>query len=585
MPGYILCQAHGGLNDIACQIWYCTEYAIKHNRSLILTQWTYKQTDLFDVFDFSDYPVPVYSLEKLKTIEYDAVAPILSAAYVECFLDVKANSAQIIGFTQPTTRMHCFDASKQYLDTTLLFHDSCGGGSESFYFFKHIKLTPYMIKFFKEKTKGFPSDYNALHIRNTDIKTNVYPLMQNIDTTKLPLFVATDDTYLKSYIIKTYCKTFTTTFETQNTHNLHYINEKHILEWCLVDLFCLVLSQNTMQTTYKDAGVDIHSGFTRLIDLLKPLKLQFYNQIYPKDMAVLLAYFNPCNSKRIMMNFLYTYSNLKAAGFPVYAIECVFHNQKPSIAIDNIRVVYSNSYFFYKEPLFRLLETTIPAEYTKLLFLDADLFYTEKDWYNIISASLDVDEVVQPYKTLNYLDLTYKNVLHSRPSYVSDAVKESAVGMAWAMTRDYYNRCGFFDSCLLGNGDTISAIHFTNRPLDPYAKDKMLSHHQDTHDKYSQKPKPRSVGFCNLTLNHLYHGSLTKRQYWERNAILDNIDGNVSQDLVLNACGLYEWKVKKERDVFNKLMYRHFIDRDDDGMYDDINCDVKMDIKYKPQQF
>jgi hypothetical protein len=219
--------------------------------------------------------------------------------------------------------------------------------------------------------------------------------------------------------------------------------------------------------------------------------------------------------------------------------------------------------------------------YFSLLYL----YYTEKDWYNEISFSLDIHEVVQPYKTLNYLDLTYKNVLHSRPSYVSEIAKESAIGMAWAMTRDYYNRCGFFDNCILGNGDTISAIHFTNRDYTSSSREVILKAHKETHAEYSKKPKPISTSFCDLTLNHLYHGSLTKRQYWERNAILDALDSDISNFLIINECGLFEWKEKKARGHFNKLMYRYFIDRDDDDMYEDINCDVKLDIKYKPHQF
>jgi hypothetical protein len=586
MPGYILCQAQGGLNDIACQIWHCTAYAIQHKRSIILTKSAYFQTNIFDIFDFSAYPVPVYPLEKLKSIAYDDVAPPYCEEYVKCFLDKDANQAEISKHMQKGG--YRFDKSVFFSEKTLLLHDTCGGGSESLNFFRHIKFTPHMIKFFKDNTKGFPTEYNALHIRNTDIKTNVFALLQNINTSKLPLFIATDDTHLKSYISKTYCKTFSTSFETDNGHNLHYVDAKFNLEWAIVDLLCLVFSQNTMLSIYEEAGVPIQSGYTYLIDGLKPLKEKFRSQIYPKDLAVLLAYFNPCNSKRILMNFLYTYNYLKADGVPVYAIECLFPNQKPSVAFADVRVVESNSYFFYKEALFRLLETTVPVEYTKLLFLDADLYYTEKNWYNIISASLDVDEVVQPYKTLNYLDLTYKHVMHSRPSYVAveeGSKQESSIGMAWAMTRDYYNRCGFFDYCLLGSGDTVSAIHFTNRDYTPTAEDKILRHHKETHAEYSKKPKPRSFGYCDLVINHLYHGSLTKRGYWERNDLLTAIHGDVSNSLITNDYGLFEWKDKKDRDMFNKVVYRYFHDRDDDGLYDDINCDVKMDIKYKPHYF
>lgn len=582
MPGYILCQARGGLNDITCQIWLCSLYAIKHKRSIILTKSAYLQTDLFDIFDFSDYPVPVYPLDKFKSITYDSVEPSHCQEYVKCFLNKEANKEGISKHMQISAFR--FDKALTYSETTLLFHDSCGGGCESFDFFKHIKFTPYMINFFKDKTKHYPSAYNAIHIRNTDIKTDIYPLLNIINRNRFPLFIGTDDTSLKSYILKAHPKTFSTLFKTNNTHNLHYINEKHILEWAIVDLLSMVFSENTIQSVYTEASLTIQSGYTRLIDGLKPIKEQFNSQIYPKDMAVLLAFFNPCNSKRMLMNFLYTYNTLKTAGVPVYAIECLFPNQTPSIGFDDIRLVRSDSYFFYKEALFRLLETTIPAQYTKLLFLDADLYYTEQNWYDVISHSLNTHEVVQPYKTLNYLDLTYKNIIHSRPSFVVEAEKESAIGMAWAMTREYYNRCGFFDYCLTGNGDTVSAIHFTNRPFGD-KNDVLLRLHKETHAEYIQKPKPRSVGYCDMTINHLYHGALQNRQYWQRNFLFDDLQEDVVHHIITNDYGLFEWKSPQMKEKWNKVIHKYFMDRDDDGMYDDINCDIKMEVKYKPQTF
>jgi len=278
MEGYILCQAHGGLNDIACQIWTCTMYAMKHNRGIILTHWSYFRSDLFEIFDFSDYPIPVYPLDKFKSITYDAVEPEVSKDYLNCFLDKPNNIKNIADyvFCIPVTT---FNKEKEYPYTTLLFHDSCGGGSHSIQFFKHVKFTPYMIQFYKEKTLDYPLEYNALHIRNTDIKTDVQPLLQTINN-KIPLFIGTDDTSLKEYILKTYPNTFSSSFNTNNTGNLHYRNEKYILEWAIVDLISMVFSQNTIKSTYNIAKVPITSGFTHLIDLLKTIKSKIYKEVY-----------------------------------------------------------------------------------------------------------------------------------------------------------------------------------------------------------------------------------------------------------------------------------------------------------------
>lgn len=588
MPGYILCQAHGGLNDITCQIWHCTVYALKHDKSIILTHWAYFGSDLFEIFDFSNYPVPVFSLDKLRSITYDAVEPSVSEEYVKCFLNKTANINEMQKFMSPTTSLNVFDKTKTYPETTLLFHDSCGGGLESIEFFKHIQFTIYMYRFFRDQAKNFPKLYNALHIRNTDIKTDVYPLLETINTTKLPLFIGTDDLSLKKYILTTYRSTFATSFEAKkDIVNLHYADTKYVLEWALVDLLMMVFSENTIKSSYDKAGLIIHSGFTRLIDGLKTIKAKLHEALFPKNMAVLMTFFNPCKSKRILMNFLYTYNNLKTAGIPVFAIECLFPNQTPSIGFDDIRIVHSTSYFFYKEALLRILEKSVPSQYTKFLFLDADLYYNEPNWYDMIESALDTHEVVQPYKTLNYLDLTYKNVLHSRPSYASvpsSSKNESAIGMAWAMTRSYYNRCGFYDECLLGNGDTVSAIHFTNRSFEG-CDDILLNIHKETHALYSKKPKPNSVGYCDLVINHLYHGSLKNRKYWDRNFLFNEVDGDISHLMTTNEYGLFEWKTPEIKLKWNKIIFRYFSERDDDDMYEDITAEVKMELKYTPQKF
>jgi hypothetical protein len=253
-------------------------YAIKHNRSIILTHWSYFKSDLFDIFDFSNYPVPVYPLKKFKSITYDAVEPEVSKDYLNCFLDKPNNMRNIADNLNliPTT---VFNKEREYPETTLLFHDSAGGGDDSLEFFKHIKFTPFMARFYGEKTLNYPSEYNALHIRNTDIKTNVEPLLQTISNNELPLFIGTDDISLKEHILKTYTNTFSSSFETKNDDNLHYVPDEYILEWAIVDLLSMVFSQNTIKSTYARAEVPIYSGFTRLIDLLKTIKSKIHKEI------------------------------------------------------------------------------------------------------------------------------------------------------------------------------------------------------------------------------------------------------------------------------------------------------------------
>jgi hypothetical protein len=278
---YILCQAQGGINDIMCQIWVCTEYALKYKREIILTHWSYFGASLFDVFDFKDYPVKVHPINTLNYINYTSVEPSDCEKYVELFKDKYKNWGKIAKNITNSTRI--FDKSKSYPSTTLLLHDSCGGGKNSILFLEHIQFTQEFKSFFKDKTQTYPPRYNAIHIRNTDIKTNVPKLLNIIEKfTEIPCFIGTDDILLKKYILENYKNTFSCSHDKITNigdHNLHYMKDKYILELALVDLFTMVFSENTITQVYTLAEEPIISGFSILIDSLKISKELYYSKL------------------------------------------------------------------------------------------------------------------------------------------------------------------------------------------------------------------------------------------------------------------------------------------------------------------
>jgi hypothetical protein len=265
---YILCQAQGGLNDIMVQIWLCTEYALKYNREIILTHWSYFGSELFDVFDFSEFPVKIHPLAKLREIHYSNVEPADCEDYVKLFLDNPKNTNTIGSVLSIDKRK--FDRTIVYPESTLLLHDSCGGGLESVKFIKNINFTKAFKEFYAKHTINFPSIYNAIHIRHTDMKINSDNLLRVIDIyNTIPLFVGTDDTTLKQTILQKYANTFSTEFTCTTYHTLHYSGIANMLEFAIVDLFMMVFSVNNIYDVYALANETIISGYCRLVDELK----------------------------------------------------------------------------------------------------------------------------------------------------------------------------------------------------------------------------------------------------------------------------------------------------------------------------
>jgi hypothetical protein len=276
-----------------------------------------------------------------------------------------------------------------------------------------------------------------------------------------------------------------------------------------------------------------------------------------KDMAICFVYFNPANSKRMLMNYLYAVEKLRVAGIPYYTLELVF--SKPEIA-DAFHVRGSSS-LFHKERLCKLLERRVPWRFSKLLFLDADIIFAKPTWYTDLSRALNTYEVVHPFSSACWLDPTYKEVLDERLSVLfMDRTKPYNPayhpGFGWAFRRSWFRKNGFFEYGITGSGDTLSASAWLATEFTPgYVKQAL----KPAYTEYKGRPSP-SIGCIEGTIYHLWHGSRKNRKYQERHVILDGID-DVRKILKVNRDGVFE---VSDNAVREKLA-TYFKERDDDG--------------------
>jgi hypothetical protein len=281
------------------------------------------------------------------------------------------------------------------------------------------------------------------------------------------------------------------------------------------------------------------------------------------DMAICFVLFNPAQTKRILMNYLYVKNYYVRQGLPVFTLELVYEGRDAEIP-DAIHVS-ANSFMFHKENLYRIMETKIPPHYTKLAFLDADIYFSDKTWYKKTSDLLNTHDIVQPFERAHWLDLTYKKTMLTRKTVLLNKKKEWDFtfhpGFAWCMTRKYYKKVGFFDYAISGSGDTLSSAawlqktfpaNFQSLPTPLVAKYKL----------FQSFPSPKIEYLKDVDLYHLYHGSRENRQYAERHKML-NIQGEIDDYLQKNKDGVFEWKEKQK---WNPLYLQYFKKRDDDGL-------------------
>ena len=291
-----------------------------------------------------------------------------------------------------------------------------------------------------------------------------------------------------------------------------------------------------------------------------------------RNMAILFVVFNPAQTKRILMNYLYVRNLLESQGFPVFTLELVYEGRTPEIH-DAFHVTTS-SFLFHKENLYRILETKVPAYYKKLAFLDADVFFKDTTWYEKARKLLKTHDVVQPFERAHWLDLTYKKTTLTRKGIATDE-KEGwnfsfHPGFAWCMRRDWYRKVGFFDYAVSGSGDTLSTAAWLNKTF-PKNFQSLPGPLVAKYTEYKKHPCPRITYLKDMDIYHLYHGSRTNRQYAERHKML-NLKGDIGDYLETNEEGVWEWKDKAK---WNPLYLDYFKKRDDDDLSEESNPTAK----------
>ena len=271
----------------------------------------------------------------------------------------------------------------------------------------------------------------------------------------------------------------------------------------------------------------------------------------------------------MVMNYLYTVEKFKLAKIPYYTMELVYDDRSPEIA--EAFHVRGNSYMFQKENICHLLEKRIPTNYTKLLFLDADLVFSDEDWYNKLSEKLNSYEVVQPFTNAIWLNLEYNHIIMQRISCVFNKDKNknningSHVGFAWAFQRSYFNEVGMFRYAIVGGGDSYCSMIYLNNTSYMDTSSSIPEIVSQFKILFNSSRKP-SISYLNGNIFHLWHGSLENRDYVNRKDILSGI-GDISNVLIENQDGVFEFTDH----ILNEKMCNYFIRRDDDGQSKIIN--------------
>jgi hypothetical protein len=203
----ILCRPQGGLNDVLCQIEKVCKYAETFDRTVIIDTNHHSTTAIKD--HFSKYFVSRQERVVLDLAEIESSLKNISVVpnfLAGDLLQYDAHFDREIGrHVEKTTRQEItFDFTKDYAEPLLVHHASGRSSGASVAALSRLRLHVNLANELNKRLNSIGANYDSIHIRNTDYKTNYQHLLRRLkfhpalsDCERL--FVATDDIACREY--------------------------------------------------------------------------------------------------------------------------------------------------------------------------------------------------------------------------------------------------------------------------------------------------------------------------------------------------------------------------------------------------
>jgi hypothetical protein len=169
----LLCRPQGGLNDILSEIGRCLIYARKYERLVIV------ETDYFDLNHFNDsFDRYFVSIDpKLVLSSQDYRHKFDQVTCYPKFVEGRVNSylchAATVGIEIETNKAVILDFTRDHTETLVVHHSNARQkGRNALVCLESLQLQPDLKLKLHKRLAVLGPDYNAIHIRHTDYRTD-----------------------------------------------------------------------------------------------------------------------------------------------------------------------------------------------------------------------------------------------------------------------------------------------------------------------------------------------------------------------------------------------------------------------------
>jgi len=287
------------------------------------------------------------------------------------------------------------------------------------------------------------------------------------------------------------------------------------------------------------------------------------------DIAVISTFFNPLKYKNRYETYLRFQDFIYDCGLKdhFYISELLYDEEEPFIKHENVIRFKVKDIFWHKERALNLTAKILPKQYSKIIWVDADVIWFSKNWWKKVSK-LDEYNIIQPYshcQNLNKnfsLDRKYKSQIYSVIFYNKNTSKQmeyGAPGGSMAYKREFFENIGLYDRCIVGGGDykSIYSIFGLELPMRDKSFDFKINEYANIIKKYIGN----KYYYLDEIMYHLYHGRKFERQYSKRYQLIKNF--NFYDLCEEDENGLYKFKSTVTNELKLKFI-NYFKNRNED---------------------
>jgi hypothetical protein len=282
-----------------------------------------------------------------------------------------------------------------------------------------------------------------------------------------------------------------------------------------------------------------------------------------QDLWVITVYYNPCRFQSRRSTYDAFVRTMRTSKVNILTIECAFGDEPFELSCEHGDVLQlrSASLLWQKERLLNIAASLLPQSCKYVAWVDCDVLFMNFDW-TVDCCSLLASEcaVVQLWETCVRLDKgnDFPDVPDRVTSFAAVTNRDITTlgcgrydqhghtGYAWAMRRELFDKLGLYEHAISGSADHFMAHAVYGQY--GFCIENALKHdvrqieHLLRWSDAFHKLAGGVLGTVPGEILHLWHGSLDRRDYFNRMWKITDYGFNPDTDLVALPGQPLEWR-------------------------------------------